>query len=294
VIHHHDPHGALTAARSGTDGSGRAIVIVDNGSRPEERAVLEGGGFRLVGGGTDRGFAAGANDGIRALAVHPWIVLLNQDVVLDPDAVDRLVVVADPIASVAAATPLLRTQSGAVWFAGARYQRWRAAVVGSHVGEPADRVAPITVDSPFVTFAAVALRTDALRDVGLLSEDFHLYWEDVELCRRFHAHGWRTIVVRHATGVHERGRFGDPLCNLSPVMLFHDARNRLRFARATATRPELAVVAVATIPHVARRLWQLARAHHPSLGDQLAGFGRGLVAGCRDPEPVLGGDPLPP
>jgi hypothetical protein len=51
---------------------------------------------------------------------------------------------------------------------------------------------PMEVD--WVTGASVMLRTAALRETGLFDDGFFLYFEEVELMHRLHAHGW---TVRH-------------------------------------------------------------------------------------------------
>jgi N-acetylglucosaminyl-diphospho-decaprenol L-rhamnosyltransferase len=294
VVHFHDPAGAITATRCAGQDSATAVVVVDNGSTPRERQALEDARLTLVGEGAERGFAAGANDGIRAVAHRPWILLLNQDVVLDPDALAHLLDEGRRIATVGALAPMLRTPTGQVWSAGARLDPWRSAIVAQHFGQTPDGVAAVTVDSPFVTFAAVLLRTEALRSVGLLTEDLHLYWEDVELSGRLRAGGWGTVVARAATGVHRRGDHGDPLRNLSPVMLEHETRSRLRYARATASRLQLLATVAWTVPHVAHRIALLARARHPSWRQQLRALTRGLVAGLRDGRPALDAPALGP
>ena len=46
----------------------------------------------------------------------------------------------------------------------------------------------------WVTGASVMLRTAALHETGLFDDGFFLYFEEVELMHRLHAHGW---TVRH-------------------------------------------------------------------------------------------------
>ena len=79
---------------------------------------------------------------------------------------------------------------------------------------------------------AVALRTEAGRDVGWFDDDFFLYYEDTDLSWRLRAAGWDiryepTAVVRHvhaATSV-----------EWSPTKVFHTDRNRLLMLVKNAT-----------------------------------------------------------
>ena len=91
-------------------------------------------------------------------------------------------------------------------------------------------------DAPADVFAlcgcAVALRTEAGRDLDWFDDDFFLYYEDTDLSWRLRAAGWDiryepTAVVRHvhaATSV-----------EWSPTKVFHTDRNRLLMLVKNAT-----------------------------------------------------------
>ena len=49
------------------------------------------------------------------------------------------------------------------------------------------------------------LRRDAIKDVGLLDEDFFMYGEDVDWCRRCWKAGWRIVFLPTAQAIHYRG-----------------------------------------------------------------------------------------
>ena len=51
----------------------------------------------------------------------------------------------------------------------------------------------------------MVLRRTALEEVGLLDEDFYIYGEDMDLCRRFHAAGWEVHHVAAARAIHAGG-----------------------------------------------------------------------------------------
>ena len=72
--------------------------------------------------------------------------------------------------------------------------------------------------------AAVLLRPDHLRDVGLFDERLFLYCEDLDLAWRGRARGWRFEVVPTSVVQHlHAASTGDT----SPVKRFHQERNRL-------------------------------------------------------------------
>ncbi len=72
--------------------------------------------------------------------------------------------------------------------------------------------------------ASVAMRTEALRDVGIFDDAFFMYYEDTDLSWRMHLRGWRvryepTAVVRHVHAASSQ--------EWSPFFTFHVHRNRL-------------------------------------------------------------------
>ncbi len=113
-------------------------------------------------------------------------------------------------------------------------------MVGLHYGhhEPADCETfneARAVD--YVTGAAIMLRTECLRDLGLFEELFSPgYYEDVELCERLVRHGWSVFYVPEAVVVHEESSsFTDRDHRLR---LSH--RNRLIFTLRHILKPAVA------------------------------------------------------
>ena len=163
------------------------------------------------------GFVAGANRGLeQVLSRKPddrWTLLLNQDAALRPGAlaaIDRAFSLDPRIGAVGCR--ILYPDGLTVQHAGGRLELPR--LVGRHLGhgEPVKTaVQPTSAESAttpvqdvdFVTGAALAIRTEALRQVGLLDEAFSPgYYEDVELCDRLRTAGWRVVYAPDATVLH--------------------------------------------------------------------------------------------
>jgi GT2 family glycosyltransferase len=49
------------------------------------------------------------------------------------------------------------------------------------------------------------VRRKALDEVGLLDEDFFIYGEDIDWCRRCHGAGWDVVFCPSAEAIHARG-----------------------------------------------------------------------------------------
>ena len=218
------------------------VLFVDNGSTDDtlplarERVALfaaAGGELRFLELPENLGFTLAANRAMSTLLDEPGapeaIVLLNQDTVVEAGWLEALLDALRRNPDAGAAGSRIRfPKSGLLQHAGGRLDPVR--FVGTHEGEHRpDDDAPGSGerDVDFATGAALALRTAALREVGLFDEVFSPgYYEDLDLCRRLRTAGWRVIVADGARLVHhESGSFTDRFRRLT---LSH--RNRLILA----------------------------------------------------------------
>ena len=93
------------------------------------------------------------------------------------------------------------------------------------------------------------LRTEALRDVGLFDPRFFMYWEDVDLCLRLRAAGWKLAVaddavIHHRQSTSTDSTAKDRLINASAT----------RFFRKHAALGGWPAILIGTAARVARRL----------------------------------------
>ena len=51
------------------------------------------------------------------------------------------------------------------------------------------------VEREFLSGCCLLLQSPALKEIGLLDEDFFLYYEDLDWCIRFRKAGWKLIIV---------------------------------------------------------------------------------------------------
>ncbi len=192
------------------------ITVVDNGSSDGSREMVRQSwpSVRLVELDHNSGFAAANNLGIR-LSHGDAVVLLNNDVVVDCNALASLWEFARRTPHVAALVPRLRNPDGSIqrshyeWPSVAKSLLHLAGadsllrnVASSRVKEPDSCSSRESVEIRVAKFACVLLTRESLVKVGLLDEDFFMYGEDADWSRRAYEAGFRSYIVPGAGAVH--------------------------------------------------------------------------------------------
>jgi len=164
------------------------VILFDNGSRvptPNATSRTE----------TNLGFAGGANAALR-LAKTPYVALVNNDVVLEPDWLEHVRDALDRDPKLAAVQTIIRRPDGAIDGAGVDISDGTYRQIGH--GKPVG--APLSV-AWGVSATATLYRVSALQG-RLFDERFFAYYEDVELSARLRQAGWRTAVLPIVKATH--------------------------------------------------------------------------------------------
>ena len=177
------------------------IVVVDNGSRADDVAILEAGlpaDCTLLRNIANRGFAGGMNAGIdvarRQECRYVWV--LNNDAFPEPDCLAGLVNAVETDATLAAVTPRLLNPDRTAQPLSADID-WETGGLKSHL-----LVTPPVGSGWYFTGAAFLLRCDALGGEAAFDERFFAYWEDTDLCMRLRERHWGLAIVDAAVCVH--------------------------------------------------------------------------------------------
>ena len=181
-----------------TLGGELSVVVIDNSSSAEVRAVVESAGVHYLDPGENLGFAAGVNRALRDIDLTGTdVLLLNPDAVVEPAVVRRLQQELRDHPDSACAAPAQRHPvSGAEvrvrWPYATPARAWAEAVA---LRRRADRW-------DFVIASVLVIRGRALRQVGGFDEGFFLYAEEADWERRASRLGWRVSFCADAMALH--------------------------------------------------------------------------------------------
>lgn len=194
-------------------------IVVDNASEDDTVAcVRQFEGVKLIANGTNAGFAAGVNLGARQ-AVGEWLLLLNPDCVVDEKAFVTFAQFAqsDEANSVGIVGWQLLNPDGTLQPSGRRFPKaWEfaLALLGFHRWMEgrwfSGRHFTQRQEVEEVSGAALAIRRRVFEQVGGMDEGFFLFFEELDLCQRVKAAGWRIVYlpeakVRHYWGASVKG-----------------------------------------------------------------------------------------
>jgi GT2 family glycosyltransferase len=236
------------------------IIIVDNGSKTLFKLNPQNKKENIIVHRSDKnlGFAGGYNLGMK-LALQQqsdYILIINNDTLVQPDLLKNLINVLDQNPSIGAAVPKIYFAKGhefhkdryrqnelgkVIWYAGG-YTDWDNVKSVHHGMDEVDQGQYDKIESTeFATGCCILFKKDVLEKVGLFDERYFLYYEDADLSERVKKAGYKIMYVPQANLIHiNAASSGGPGSNLHDYFL---TRNQMLFGMTYAPmRTKLALV----------------------------------------------------
>ncbi len=221
------------------------LIIVDNGSTDDSVSFLQEHyrDVHLLAFEENLGFAGGYNRAIEELD-YQTVILLNSDVELTSGWLDQPMQLLNSSPEIAAVQPTLRAQRSPKDFeyAGAAggfidrlgYPFCRGRIfdtIEEDRGQYAD-----SVDLFWASGACLIIRRAVYREVGGLDTLFFAHQEEIDLCWRLNARGWRIVSAPQSIVYHVGGA---SLSADSPRKVFLNFRNNLLMIYKNLPAPSL-------------------------------------------------------
>ena len=217
---------------------GDAIWVVDNASRGDDAARIARActGVRLIGSERNLGFGGGNNLAIRQILAEgsDHVLLINNDARIERADLTELRRSAAEHSDIAVVGPLLfdgdevdrLLSAGGLDIARHVATHDNAPLPASGGGDPEDSQTLREVDYVPGTCALIAV--DALREVGLLDEEYFFAGEMADLCRRMWLAGRPCAVSRRVRALHFTSRSSS---HRGELYAYYVLRNRFLYLR---------------------------------------------------------------
>jgi GT2 family glycosyltransferase len=183
------------------------VLVCDNGSVDDTPAAVRSvyPSVEVLELGYNRGFAGGANAGLRhALAVGAeYVLALNNDTFVEPAMIERLVEATAFDVGIVAPLIYYASAPDTIWSAGGLRSRWTLEQIYDLRGQCDPGTWPPVLARDFVPGCAMLISRTILESVGLFDERFFMYYEDSDLCLRVRQAGYRILLVPGAKMWHK-------------------------------------------------------------------------------------------
>ncbi len=187
-----------------TGGKDFTVLLVDNASEDDTMESVRLRDFKNINieyiqNSENFGFARANNIGIRYALEHSFgfVMLLNNDTVVSPDFLEKLLAYADLHPQTSVFTPQIRYfgRDERIWNCGGRLTSYGSKKYYFEDRYPSELKDLKELEVSFITGCALLIRSELLQRHGLLSERFFFGEEDYEFSLRMRELGQRMVCV---------------------------------------------------------------------------------------------------
>ena len=266
-----------------------SIIVVDNASSDDSLQQLkkEFPSIIFLESNNNLGFTGGNNLGMQYALEKKFELqlLLNNDVEVEPDFLEPLIDVFKN-EKIGAAQPLIYFHHNheLIWNAGSKYNALLGITTtpGYNTIDIGQKQKKIHKKIDWITGCAFMVRSSVLHKVGLLTEAFFIYYEDVDLSFKIKKSGYELAyvpgsVIYHIAGMAHKSLQKTKEGYMSAKVHYLNARNRIWILKKYTTLWAFPLVLVyqtfyffgISFYFIFRRRWQKLKAWNRGIGDGL-------------------------
>lgn len=225
------------------------MIVLDNASEDGtiDRIAEEFPWVEALARRSNDGFAVACNEGI-AMGSSDYVLLLNPDTEIDAHLLSKLVRRLEMEPNIGVIGPRLVTADGSFDHAAKRNSPGPMAALTYLLGQllrrdfGSDYLAPSvgefkTGDVDAVNGAFMLMPRSGIERTGMLDESYWMYGEDLDLCRRFRAAGYRVVYDGTVTALHVKGASSGRV--RGPRTNWHFHASMWRYYRSDPSPPSL-------------------------------------------------------
>ncbi|MGB0930171.1 MAG: glycosyltransferase family 2 protein [Chitinophagales bacterium] len=212
------------------------VIVVDNASKENPKPLINAlfPEVTVILSDKNLGFAGGNNLGVAA-AKGDYLFFVNNDTELTKTVIEQLLAMFDKVPKLGMVSPKIcyydepnRIQY--VGFTRMNPYTARNTTIGEHELDEGQYSKP--VPTPYAHGAAMMVKREVTEKVGLMAENFFLYYEELDWCERIRKGGYEIYVEPNALIYHKESL---SVGKLSALKTYYITRNRILFMRRHAS-----------------------------------------------------------
>ncbi|MDR0972719.1 MAG: glycosyltransferase family 2 protein [Prevotellaceae bacterium] len=260
------------------------IIVVDNASEQDEAARLHDKyGNRIVTIRSEKnlGFAGGNNLGIQA-SKGQYLFFINNDTYVTDDKLNVLVNMLYEHPSTGGLSPKLRFTIPPYNIQYAGFTPLTPITLRNETigyGKPDDGTYNTPIPTPYLHGAAMLVKREVIDKVGMMPEQFFLYYEELDWCTHITKAGYELWYTPQWTVFHKESQSTG---TESPMKIYYMTRNRLLYAwrNLPTTQKWLSVLYQCTIPVWRNMLLYILQGKYSLLNAMFKGIGSFFLRRC--------------
>jgi len=218
------------------------VVIIDNGSK-DKFSILDSE-IKVIYNKENLGFSGGNNVGIKYALENnaDYILLLNNDAIVSQDFLSKLVETGESNENIGLIGPKIYFyppvgeaggDKNKIWSAGGRIN-WlynKGEMIGHNQKDKGQYNSPKIQETEFLTGCCVLVKKQVIEKIGLMPEEYFLYYEDTDWSLKARENGFKSVFVPDAKIWHKgsQSSIAD-----SPSYIYYHIRNGLIMAHRYA------------------------------------------------------------
>ena len=219
-------------------------IVVDNGSEGNDVRVLKekfGDYIHLIENDRNYGFAEGNNIGTRYALAHynpDYILLLNNDTVVDPDFLNELVKVAENDAGIGILGPklLFHHEPTRIQSVGGKIRWWTGETLLIGRNEVDNGQFNEIKEVDWIVGCALLARRTMIEAIGLIYPTYFSFFEESDWCVRCKKAGFTIVYVPNARVWHKGGQAAGRVFGFR---MYYMTRGRFLFMKRNLGRLQL-------------------------------------------------------
>ncbi|MDO8658654.1 MAG: glycosyltransferase family 2 protein [Candidatus Levybacteria bacterium] len=207
--------------------STNVILILQGEFTDKDSALFENLKIKIIKNEKNLGYAGGHNLGIKYAINNgaDYILIANHDLKLQNDFLKNML---KPFSDVKMGIvgPRIYDENGRIWALGGNVNKFRFSADLICYGEKDKNINEKYLVPDFISGTILLVSKDVFIRLGLLKEDYFIYYEDVDFSLRAKKAGFKIVINPSAKAVHFAS---SAVGKNSPLQVYYMARNHLLF-----------------------------------------------------------------